>query len=507
MIKYPIGLQDFESIINDNYLYIDKTHYLLDICKERGYYFLSRPRRFGKSILINTIKSLFEGKKDLFKGLYIYDNWDWTKKNPVIKVSFAEISYNDIGIEKALKKRLTEIAIEYTIELENKESIGQIFRELIIKIASKYDKAVVLIDEYDKAITHYLGHDIDQAKANKDVLRSFFSILKDADAHLRFVFLTGVSKFSKVSIFSDLNNLNDLTLDHRFSGICGITQYELEERFQDELQNCDINKLKTWYNGYTWDLKTMVYNPFSLLNFFQKNQYQNYWFESGTPTFLVNLAKQQKLYDFDNKEASAGFLSSFDLENLSIQAIMFQTGYLTFKSYDETSELYTLGYPNQEVKKSYLEYLINGFNETKDISGAVWSHHLQKALREENFELVKTNINSLFKSVPYTLWQNENESFFHAILHLCFKLIGIQVESEVMTSDGRVDSIVKFDDKIFALEFKLDGDAKNALEQIKEKKYLQPYFPENKKLIALGINFSKSKKQVEDMAWEIIDNK
>ena len=507
--KYPVGIQDFSVIRSEEYLYVDKTEFIHQLVGRGKFYFLSRPRRFGKSLFLSTMEYLFQAKQELFSGLFIEDKWDWSKTNPVIKISFSNIGHKEKGLFAAINDSLDAIARKYEIQLIETINSGK-FKELIEKLAIKSGKVVILIDEYDKPIIDYLGtknenHEIDKALENRDILKSFYSVLKDADAHLRMVFITGVSKFSKVSVFSDLNNLQDLTINRRFGSCCGISQAELAFYFEKELENLDVQKIKTWYNGYSWDLNTKVYNPFSLLNFFWEGcqQYQNYWFETGTPTFLINLSKKQELFDFENVKIEATQLSVFDLENLQLLPLMFQTGYLTLKNYDEENEVYTLDYPNKEVKQSYLAMLANSYIQSPIDTGRVLATQLREILDAGQVEKLQDLLNSLFKSIPYEIWQNENEHFFHAIIHLTFRLLGIYIESQVQTSDGRIDAIVQNNKYIYAFEFKLrSGTAKKALEQIKEKGYLLPYTHLGKICIGVGIKFSKKSKKVESIIWE-----
>jgi hypothetical protein len=500
--KYPVGIQDFGEIRTGGYLYVDKTEFVYKLIEQSKYYFLSRPRRFGKSLLISTLDSLFLAKKELFKGLYIEDKWNWEQTYPIIRISFSNIGHKYLGLEKAIDIRLEEIAKQYEITLSG-QSIDQKFKELIVQLSETRGKVVVLIDEYDKPIIDYLGENTQKAIENRDIMKAFYSILKDADPHLKLVFITGVSKFSRVSIFSDLNNLQDMTTSKSFSGICGITQEELEKYFEKELQVADKERIKKWYNGYSWDMKVKVYNPFSLLNFFvQGYEFQNFWFETGTPTFLIKLAKQYHLYNFENQETTLVHLSSYDLERLELIPLMFQTGYLTFKSYDEDGEIYTLGFPNKEVKKSYLEILLDAVLEYPTKQGIVLVNEMRKALLVGDIHKLESILNSLFKSLPYELWQRENEHFYHAIIHLTFTLLGVYVQSEVQTSDGRMDALVQLKDYIYCFEFKLDKSADEAIQQIKDKGYLVPFAHENKKRIAVGINFSSKDKKVEEFKWE-----
>ena len=501
--KYPVGIQDFSEVRNGGYVYVDKTPFIEKLFSDGKFYFLSRPRRFGKSLFVSALQYIFKGRKELFEGLYIYDKWDWSQTNPVIKVSFSNIGHKTIGLEKAIQESLDETAKQYNVTLE-KVAIDQKFKELIEKLEAQHGKVIILIDEYDKPIIDYLGTNTTKAIENRDVLKSFYSILKDADVHLKLVFITGVSKFSKVSIFSDLNNLIDLTIDPRFEGICGITQPELDYYFKEELTVLDNDKIKKWYNGYHWGQGVSVYNPFSLLNFFTKKVFQNYWFETGTPTFLINLNLNYQRYDFENIRVPPIQLSAYDIEKLQIIPLMFQTGYLTIKSYDAEDNLYILSYPNEEVRQSYIGMLANAYTHDDNESVIVLATEIRNALKVVNIEKVERIFNTIFKSIPYEIWQKENEHFYHALIHLTFRLLGIYIESQVQTSDGRIDALVKVNEYIYAFEFKLDGSASDALQQIKDKGYLQPYQNQEKKCIGIGVNFSTKLKKVEEILWEEI---
>jgi hypothetical protein len=502
MRKYPVGIQDFDKIRTQNYAYVDKTYFVHRMADWGGYYFLSRPRRFGKSLFLSTLYYLFRGKKEIFEGLYIEDKWDWTQTNPIIKISFSNIGHGEIGLYQSVENALITTAKEYGLEL-NSEGNGPKFKELIQKLDAQYGKVVVLIDEYDKPIIDYIDTDIPKAIENRGILKSFYSILKDADPHLKLVFITGVSKFSKVSIFSDLNNLWDITLNADFSSICGISQSELEAYFEEELKIYDPEKIKHWYNGYSWKGTESVYNPFSLVNFFSSNgDFQNYWFNSGTPTFLMNLARKYELYNFEGVSVDSSALNAYDLERLQLIPLMFQTGYLTIKSQED--DIYELDYPNLEVRQSYMNILSKTYIDDEVLSGQSWANQLKKALNAGQVEKLQGLFNALFKSIPYELWQKQNEHYYHAIIHLTFRLLGVYIESQVHTSDGRLDALVQTIDYVFCFEFKLDGDADQALQQIKDKGYLQPYLHSGKTCIGIGLNFSKEMKKVEKLVWEEI---
>jgi hypothetical protein len=374
MKKLPLGIQTFSEIIKEDYIYVDKTKHIAELIQSGKYLFLSRPRRFGKSLLVSTLSEIFSGNQALFQGLYIYDKIEW-QTYPVIVIDFNAISCGNEEIFKtSLLSFLDDIATEYEVVL-SKIFVKDKFAELIKKIHDKTgQKVVILVDEYDKPIVNYID-DIDRASKNREILRNFFGVLKSSDAFLRFVFLTGVSKFARVSIFSDLNNLLDLTLSKQFSTLLGYTQNELKSYFAQHIQTLCFElgikkapllaKIKTWYNGYSWNASNKMYNPFSILNLFAMRRFSNYWFATGTPSFLIKLIKQtgRELTEFENKKVSEIVFDSYNLENLNIFALLFQTGYLTITHIDTQDMLteYTLNYPNFEVKQAFVTYLFESF--------------------------------------------------------------------------------------------------------------------------------------------------
>lgn len=370
--KLPIGIQTFEKIRTEEFLYVDKTEAIHRLLMAGDYFFLSRPRRSGKSLTLSTIKSIYMGQRDLFAGLWIADQWDWEKVHPVIHISFSSIGYRTLGLEAAIEAELRLLGEQLGVLLQE-EGIDRILRELIRKLADN-GKVVLLIDEYDKPIIDYLD-DIEQAKLNQSILKTFYSVIKDSDSYIEFLLITGVSKFSKVSIFSDLNNLTDITLHRHFAALTGYTQVELEENFVPYMAEAEsylavdraelLAQLRHWYNGYSWDGRTYVYNPFSILSFFQQSEFRNFWFETGTPTFLLKLIREQWLYKLDDLTVSEHTLTSYDIEALQAVPILFQTGYLTIKA-KERFGLYTLDYPNAEVKESMLEYMISDLRHERE---------------------------------------------------------------------------------------------------------------------------------------------
>ena len=491
---------------------MDKTRQVYELAVGGKYYFLSRPRRFGKSLLVSTFKELFEGSKELFEGLWIEEHWDWEKTNPVIHLRFSSLGYKSLGLERALHEFLDEVIEEHHLGVEE-EALEKKFREIFASLAAKKGQVVLLIDEYDKPIIDYLGEEIALAKENQQILKAFYSVIKDSDPHIRMVFITGVSKFSRVSIFSDLNNLYDITLSESYATMLGYTQEELETFFAEHLKDfCEkknysreeaLAQIRRWYNGYSWDGEAFVYNPFSILLFFKDRKFTNYWFKTATPTFLINLIRKEIYYDFDGVKVGDAAFDSFDIEHLDVITLLFQTGYLTIKKYDERRELYTLGYPNREVKKSMLEYLVHAFSNTSATQVRAYALDVADALQEEDLEKVRDVFNILLYSLPYQLHQKA-EKFYHAIVHLFFTYMGLDVQSEVSTARGRADSMVEFDDKVYCFEFKLDRSAQEALEQLKSRGYTDKYRSTGKKIILIGVNFSSEKREVDEFAVEVV---
>lgn len=500
--KYPIGIQHFDIIRREGYVYVDKSPIFFPLVKNGGYYFLSRPRRFGKSLLLDSIACLYQGQKELFSGLFIYDKWDWDLQLPVLRISFSSIGVNTLGLEAAILKMLREKALEFGYQLVE-DKVDTAFKELIQKLSSE-KQVVILIDEYDKPITDFLDQP-ETVNTNRDILKSFYSVIKDQGNRIRLLFVTGVSKFSKVSIFSDLNNLNDLTLHTRYGSICGITQDELESVFSVELQHSNPEKIKLWYNGYTWDFKSKVYNPFSILNFFDDiNQYKNYWFATGTPTFLIKTLRRHHQYDLSAIQVDPALLESFDPEHLNPAVLLFQTGYLTLDDFDEQFNLYRLKIPNQEVNLSLNSYLANAYREDAQSETLSLVADLYQIFAKNNPDGLKSVLNRLFATLPYDLWIKETEQFFHAIIHLTFTLLGIHVKSEVHTKAGRCDAVVETSDRVYVLEFKVDRKAEDALAQIIEKGYPHMFSSSGKTVIGIGINFSRKEKSVADMVWQSV---
>lgn len=509
--KLPIGIQDFRKIRENDFLYVDKTSYLYKMTSQPGAYFLSRPRRFGKSVTIATLQELYSGSRELFKGLWIEDRWDWNKQHPVLRISFTSIGYQSLGLQAALEQELHTLAQAHGITLAQ-QGISAIFKALLTGLADQRGKVVVLIDEYDAPIINFLGKDIAIAYQNREILKEFYSVLKDVDALLEFVFLTGVSKFSKVGIFSGLNNLQDISMDAQYATMLGYTQQELEENFVEDIEYAAqqlqlavpelLAQMRRWYNGYHFHAKApSVYNPVSCNLFFKQNEFENFWFATGTPTFLINLLKQQGLYDFKLTEQAQLEFDSFDLEDLRPYGLLYQTGYLTIHSRNEYG-LYQLGYPNYEVENSMIAYLLEAFGGVPKGQGLVVAVQLEKAFVKGEMEQVIAILRTMFAGIPYQLYEKTPERFFHAAIHLLLSYMGLRVHSEVCTSNGRADAVVETSACVYVLEFKLDQSAQAALAQIRQKKYYQAWWNLGKPVLGLGINFSSSIKNIDDWAVE-----
>jgi Protein of unknown function (DUF1703)./Predicted AAA-ATPase. len=476
--------------------------------EEGGYYFLSRPRRFGKSLFLDTLKEAFSGNKELFKGLYLYDNWDWEKRYPIIKFDLSQACPDtEENLKESINSFLEDIAKKYQIKL-SKRLMPLKFQELIQKLYEKYNqKVVVLIDEYDKPILDVI-EDIKKARRNRDILKKFFEILKPSDPYLKLVFLTGVSRFSKVSIFSGLNQLNDITIDPSFATVCGYTQSELESVFEDRLKDFDKEKIKQWYNGYAW-LGESVYNPFDMLLLFDKKMFKPYWFETATLTFLIKMFMKNKYFipELENLEVGDEILSNLDVDNIRVENLLFQSGYLTIRDYKEKYGIYILSYPNLEVRKSFNSYFLTYIIE--DISAKYKTDiGLIDTFENKQVEKLKDILHRFFASIPHD-WYRKNdidsyEGFYASIVYAIFNGAGLNVIAEDNTNKGQIDLSVLSDNSVYIIEFKVveDKEEGNALKQIKEKKYYEKYIGKYQEIYLIGIEFSKKDKNIVSFDWE-----
>ncbi len=515
----PIGQSSFENLIKGDMLYVDKTEIIYRMITNAQFYFLSRPRRFGKSLLISTLEEIFKGNKELFKDLWIYKaDYNW-EEYPVVIIDFNHVlSDNHIMLQEGITKLLVDVANAHGLQLE--ENVYKYaFVELIKKLSEKYSKQVVLlIDEYDKPIITHLGkgdEGIRLAEKNRDILKNFYGTIKAASVieNLRFVLLTGVSKFSKAGVFSELNNLSDITMHDRYASILGITEEELAHYFDEyiklqcnylEIDEEEVRlKIREYYNGYRFsetDLK--VYNPFSLIKFFDESKFRNYWFESGTPTFLVNLIKERNYYipQAESFSADETTFSSYELDNLDITALLFQTGYLTIKDYDRDFGTYVLGYPNVEVKYSFLRHLYKDRVPDEDNK----YKRLVELLAKGNLDEFISVMSSIFAGITYDEGSRINEANFHTLFYVTLAAGGLPARSQVLNYSGRIDMVVEVKDKVYIFEFKCNQSADKAIEQIRQKKYYEGFTSSAKEIYLVGINFDMEKRNIAQYKWEIV---
>jgi len=507
------GQQEFSAIRRLGMTYVDKTPFIWRILQTlQSFFFLSRPRRFGKSLFINTLKELFLGRKELFKGLYIYNKIEW-ETYPVLYFDFSNMGFKDIGLAQAIDNRLNDIAASYGVTLQ-KQGIGVKFTELMQTLHEKTSKQVViLVDEYDKPLTDVLevGNN-DKAHEHCNILRSFYSVVKGSSAHIRFFFMTGISRFSKLSLFSDLNNLTDLTYFADFHNMCGYTQEELEANFAPHLQNVAdyqsvslqelLQQVKRWYNGYSWNGRDRVYNPYSILRFLDAKEFRNFWFDSGTPKFLIEILKGRMLYDVSNIQISMAEADNFDIDNLSLETLLFQTGYLTVKEIDEFS-IYTLSYPNLEVEQSMLQYILAAYAHRHGSTAT--AINIARAIKKNDMAFLMEAVNALFSAIPYQLFDQHRERYFHAILFLAFKLCGFYIQSEISVATGRIDAVMHYENRLYIFEFKLNDTAESALQQIHEKGYYNAYRNQGKEIYLLGISFSAQSRTIAEWKMEQVE--
>lgn len=512
--KFPIGLSTLGEIVPYGYYYVDKTPFVDQLVSAGKYYFLSRPRRFGKSLLLDTLKQAFLANKAIFKGLYLEHHWDWKQHYPVIHISFASNQKESAKytLEDKIAALLESNANTYGVLLRGKDYSDQ-FANLIHDIHQKSNqKVVVLVDEYDKPILDAIS-DITIAEGLRDILRGFYSVIKDNDDKLQFVFLTGVTKFAKAGIFSGLNNLNDITYDPHYTTICGYTQTELENTFAELFTPEELPDIKAWYNGYYFTGNEGVYNPFSILNFFAKNkQFGNYWFTSGTPSFLVRLFQQRQFYipDLENIEMNASDIQSFNIETIPLLPLLLQTGYLTIKSTYRRGivTMYTLSYPNLEVRQSLNDCLAE-MNVDQTVKNTTYNA-LNTALTEHRFDNISQILTSLFAAIPHDWYRNNDiqryEGFYCATVYCYLMGLGYIAIAEDVTSQGKIDMTVILDDSIVIMEFKLttNGDAQSALTQIKDQHYADKYISLQKPIYLLGISFDPDKRNVRECVCELL---
>ncbi|MFZ1640871.1 MAG: ATP-binding protein [Candidatus Contendobacter sp.] len=511
MKKLPIGLQNLREMRTQGYAYVDKTAHVARLAEQGKYYFLARPRRFGKSLLVDTLAEAFAGSRELFEGLYLEHHWDWSQRYPVLRFDFGEGVLTD--------RALLDATLQDQLRL-NHERHGLTWREEPIHInlarlvrglrEATGQPVVLLIDEYDKPILDNLETP-DRARAMREGLRNFYSVIKSLDPYLKFVLLTGVSKFSKVSLFSGLNNLEDITLDPRTATLCGYTQDELTDTFAEYLDGVDLAEVKRWYNGYHF-LGEPVYNPFDILLYLRHREFKPYWFETGTPTFLIELLAARGFFtpNLTRLRTSLELLSAFDVDHIAVEALLFQTGYLTIHKAEEPIRgywVYTLGYPNHEVETSLNASLLSVYTDDPSKS---FTHRLRllDLLLANDLDGLKDLFHALFASIPHQWYDNNPisryEGYYASVFYSHFAALGLDIVLEDATNQGRIDMTVKCQGRIYLFEFKVVEIAPKgrALQQLKDRSYAEKYRAGGEPIYLIGVDFSREHRNLVGFAWE-----
>lgn len=520
-MKYPIGIQSFDQLIEDGYVYVDKTDLIYSLANEGKIYFLSRPRRFGKSLLVSTLKNYFFGRKELFKGLKIDSlEKDW-KVYPVFHLDFNGSNFMQKGVlEERLDSYVSEWEACYGLpsESDRLDVGGRFIKVLRAAHEQTGRRAVVLVDEYDKPILDVLDVDKNLEEEHRNILKAFYSVFKGADEHLQFVFLTGVTKFSQVSVFSGFNQPFDISMHGKYETLCGISQEELDATFREsmeamsEVYRCSYDEmramLKAQYDGYHFSKKLSdVYNPFSLLNAFASMDISDYWFKSGTPTYLIRLLSHtdENMNEITGKYYSAEEFIDYKANVEQPLPMIYQSGYLTIKDFDLEENTFLLDYPNKEVKRGFLTMVASSYFSNGDTPS--WIRNAVTCLKKGELDDFRTSLTSFLASIPYTMRRKENERererYFHYTFYLLMRLISVYtVYTEKVQGHGRVDCIVETPDFVYIFEFKLDGTAEEALRQIKEKGYAREYEADQRKLYKIGAVFSSETGTIADWRTE-----
>ena len=508
--KLPIGIQTFREIREDDCYYVDKTAHIPRLVDEGKHYFLSRPRRFGKSLFLDTCKELFEGNEALFEGLAIHEHWDWSVRHPVVRLSFGSGHFqgpDDLRTEVTDRLNAMEADTGVTARAD---SIPARLCHLIEALHRRTGRRVaVLVDEYDKPILDALDTP-EIARANRDFLRGLYAVVKDCDAHIRFSFITGVSKFSKVSLFSGLNNLKDITLAPRYAAICGYTETDLDTVFAPELPGLDRDMIREWYNGYGWRGEERVYNPFDILLLFDEREFEPWWFETGTPAFLVETLFRRRVsaLALDGMVSSAELLSAFDVDAIATEALLFQTGYLTIeRSEPRGGEMfYRLGYPNREVRQSLNRALLNHMTGDPSRRGR-HSARLYDLLLANDFEGLKALFHAFYASIPHEWYTNNDiaryEGFYASVFYSYFAGLGLDVTVEDSTSHGRLDMAVRFNRNVYLFELKVVEMAGEgaAMAQLKSRRYAEKYRGRGEPIHLVAVEFSRESRNL--VAFEV----
>ena len=513
-MKYPIGIQTFANIINEGYLYVDKTALVYKLANDSKYYFISRPRRFGKSLLVTTLEAYFQGRKELFDGLAISKLETEWKQYPVLHIDLNAAKYTE---PEALISIINRHIRQFESIYGGSDEDMALSDRFVGVIQRAYEltgqQVVILVDEYDKPLLEAIGNDELQNDYRR-TLKSFYGVAKTMDSYIRFALFTGVTKFSKVSVFSDLNNLEDITMDEQFAEICGITEQEIRDNLDNEVEamaeklkvsksEC-YEKLKVYYDGYHFHPDSVgIYNPFSLLCALKRREFRDFWFETGTPTFLVETMKRNN-YDLERltrEDATADLLGSLDSIDTNPIPLVYQSGYLTIKGYDPEFGTYRLGFPNQEVERGFSRFLFRYYTPASQGQDSFVKEFVL-AVRAGQIDKFMKRLESLFAGQDYQL-ASDAELYFHNAVALIFKMVGFYTDTERHTSDGRMDMVVQTADYIYLFEFKLDKSADEALAQIEEKQYAAPFAHDPRKLYKIGVNFSSETRRIE--SWKVVE--
>ncbi len=503
--KLPISIASFAEIRQGGYYYVDKTAFVQQLLEEDKYYFISRPRRFGKSLLLDTFRCLFEGRQDLFHGLHIENHWDWSRRFPVVSISFADGPLRDAAaLDEKIREILQDNQQRLGVTVSHHSVSGQFAQLLQLAHEKHGERVVVLIDEYDKPILDHIS-DSATAQAMRDGLKNLYSAIKRCDADIRFVFMTGVSKFSKVNLFSGLNNLRDITLSPPWSALCGYTAADLETVFAPELAGLDREQIRRWYNGYCW-LGTSVYNPYDLLLLLRERQFKSWWFETGTPTFLIKLMAETGFFTPKLAKLRTGpdLISTFDVDGVTPEALLFQSGYLTIHHSEQTPSgnwRYTLGYPNLEVQISLNAALLPAY--TASTTGSEEQRmRLEDYLLANDVASLRELFQAFFASIPHHWYDNKSiaqyEGFYASVFYSYFAALGYDCRVEDATHLGRIDLTVKLPEHIYLFEFKVVESLPNgrALEQLKTKGYADKYRADGLPITLVGVEFSREKRNI-----------
>ncbi len=511
--RLPIGIQTFRKLRERDCYYVDKTAYVQRLLDEDTHYFLSRPRRFGKSLFLDTLKEAFEGNEALFAGLYIHDRHDWSKRNPVVRLSFGGGTFKEPdSLHADVMAQLDGLARDREIPVRYDTAPAR-FRHLLQALHEGTGRRVaVLVDEYDKPILDALVDEPEVALANRDYLRGLYGVIKDSDAHVRFTFLTGISKFSKVNLFSQLNNLTDLTLDPVYSSICGYTEDDLDTVFAPELAGLDREQVREWYNGYSWRGAQKVYNPYDVLLLLRRREFGAHWFETGTPAFLIDKLFERRVssVSLDRTVSTTELLSAFDVDHIGTEALLFQTGYLTITGEERLGgkALYRLGYPNREVRQSLNEHVL--CHLVQDVERQTGnSMRLARLLAAHDCAGLQELFHAFFASIPYE-WHTSNdianyEGYYASVFYSYFAALGYDIAVEESSSHGRLDMAVRTGGHVYLFEFKVAemSPPGSALAQLQERDYAAKYRGSDEPIHLIGVEFSRQTRNIT--AFEVAD--